>query len=391
MVLLNHIICLSACFLARSLLVQGASPLIDTSLLTDLRWAEAAANNEPQVDGLFDHGDARAQLHRTLKLARRLVEDQDGMVEVPEEDLRDLLEQIQSLQEQVNDMLPASRLAATSGHRTKQEQHEASASQSTSKARTTASLQGQFIEKSSQETQSDDGGDDAQSTGEVLVSGLSTSYDADSSVESGSVESTVDEDSTTALLPSAIVSVFTSGDSSSPLTSDEAQQASTPSIEAATTTTTSPGSGNDDDQFDTVTITSTRTRKSTITITSTQTKTISLAFATKSSVLLNGSSVRFPNSTQTSEEAGASSDETEDESLEETLTVEASTSADTELSWSQNETTAAATAATVVETGAIQARQPLEVDDPDVTLVDKPFSGFRTVTKPTRSVAEETE
>ncbi|KAM0552482.1 hypothetical protein ACHAPJ_007810 [Fusarium lateritium] len=46
-------------------------------------------------------------LHDTLRVVKRLVEDQGDMVEVTEEALHELLDQISSLQEQVNGMLPS--------------------------------------------------------------------------------------------------------------------------------------------------------------------------------------------------------------------------------------------------------------------------------------------
>ncbi|KAF4958556.1 hypothetical protein FSARC_10990 [Fusarium sarcochroum] len=46
-------------------------------------------------------------LHDTIRVVKRLVEDQGDMVEVTEETLHELLDQINSLQEQVNGMLPS--------------------------------------------------------------------------------------------------------------------------------------------------------------------------------------------------------------------------------------------------------------------------------------------
>ncbi|KAM5369585.1 hypothetical protein ACJZ2D_008944 [Fusarium nematophilum] len=74
-------------------------------------FTEPAARSSFEVPPFKETHHDRAELHRTLSVVRRMVEGHGDMVEVSEETLQDLLDQINSLHEQVSEMLPSGSVA----------------------------------------------------------------------------------------------------------------------------------------------------------------------------------------------------------------------------------------------------------------------------------------
>ncbi|KAF5017063.1 hypothetical protein F66182_11063, partial [Fusarium sp. NRRL 66182] len=111
MIHLYILLCITSCLLLNAPSTHAALlPRLKASLkIPGLVFTEPAARSvevipfkEPPKKSHHGRG-----LHHTIGVVKRLVEDQDGMVEVTEDDLLELINQIDSLKQQVNGMLPS--------------------------------------------------------------------------------------------------------------------------------------------------------------------------------------------------------------------------------------------------------------------------------------------